>query len=84
MPWSAQVHAKFHVYRITQGIHRRCLAFGYGSFTLCGATFHPLHLAFHLPHLAPTTPEGNLLVWTFPLSFATTDGIAFAFFSSPY
>ena len=75
MPWSAQVHAKFHVYRITQGIHRRCLVFGYGPFTLCGATFHPLHLTVHLPRWAPTTPEGIPPVWADPLSFATTDGI---------
>ena len=84
MPWSAQIHAKFHVYRITQGIPRRCLVFGHGSLTLFGAAFHPLDLTFHLPHRAPTTPGGIPPVWAVPLSFATTDGIAFAFFSSPY
>jgi hypothetical protein len=84
MPWSALVHAKFHVYRITQEIPRRCLVFDYGPFTLYGAIFHSLHLTFQLPRWAPTTPEGNPPVWTVPLSLATTYGIAFAFFSSSY
>ena len=49
--------------------------FGYGSLTLWGAVFQPLHLTSALPHRAPTTPEGVLPVWASPLSFATTDGI---------
>src|SRR5438552_12654379 len=55
-PWSAQIHTKFHVHRITQEIPRRAPVFGYGPFTLYGAAFQKLHLTFALPHRAPTTP----------------------------
>ena len=56
MPWSAQIHTKFHVHRVTQEIPRRALVFGYGPLTLYGALFHTLHLTSQLPHRAPTTP----------------------------
>src|ERR1700747_3773189 len=56
-PWSAQIHTKFHVHRITQEIPRRAPVFGYGPFTLYGAAFQKLHLTFALPHRAPTTPS---------------------------
>ena len=56
MPWSAQIHAKFHVHRITQELPRRSLIFGYGSLTLWGAGFHRLHLISELPYRGPTTP----------------------------
>ena len=56
MRWSAQIHTKFHVHRITQEIPRRALVFGYGPFTLYGAAFQKLHLTFALPRRAPTTP----------------------------
>ena len=59
MPWSAQIHTKFHVHRITQEIPRRAPVFGYGSLTLYGAIFHSLHLTFALPRWAPTTPIVN-------------------------
>src|SRR5213079_1938395 len=55
-PWSAQIHTKFHVHRITQEIPRRARVFGYGPFTLYGAAFQKLHLTFALPRPAPTTP----------------------------
>src|SRR5438128_1902482 len=55
-PWSAQIHTKFHVHRITQEIPRRAPVFGYGPVTLYGTIFHSLHLTFALPHRAPTTP----------------------------
>src|ERR1700682_3757287 len=55
-PWSAQIHTKFHVRRITQEIPRRAPVFGYGPFTLYGAAFQKLHLTFALPHRASTTP----------------------------
>ena len=60
MRWSAQIHTKFHVHRITQEIPRRALVFGYGSVTLFGAIFHSLHLTSALPHRAPTTPLNKL------------------------
>ena len=59
MPWSAQIHAKLHLDRVTQEIPRRPSVFGYGSFTLCGAIFHSLHLTSGLPHWAPTTPKAS-------------------------
>src|SRR6201984_2398611 len=55
-PWSAQIHTKFHVHRITQEIPRRAPVVGYGPFTLYGAAFQKLHLTFALPRRAPTTP----------------------------
>ena len=57
MRWSAQIHTKFHVHRITQEIPRRAPVFGYGPFTLSGAAFQKLHLTFALPRRAPTTPS---------------------------
>src|SRR6266496_3985250 len=58
-PWSAQIHTKFHVHRITQEIPRCARVFGYGPFTLYGAAFQKLHLTFALPHRAPTTPPAT-------------------------
>src|SRR5205823_14303580 len=56
-PWSAQIHTKFHVHRITQEIPRRAPVFGYGPFTLYGAACQKRHLTFALPRRAPTTPS---------------------------
>ena len=53
---SRWIHAKLHLDRVTQEIPRRASVFGYGSFTLCGAIFHSLHLTSALPRRAPTTP----------------------------
>ena len=58
-PWSAQIHAKFHVRRITQEIPRRARIFDYGPLTLYGAIFHSLHLIVALPHRGPTTPTAS-------------------------
>ena len=67
-PWSAQIHTKFHVHRITQEIPRRAPVFGYGPFTLSGAAFQKLHLTFALPHRAPTTPPLlQTICFLFPL-----------------
>lgn len=75
MPWSAQIHAKFHVHRITQELPRRSRIFGYGPLTLWGAGFHRLHLISELPYRGPTTPGTSPPVWAVPLSLATTYGI---------
>jgi hypothetical protein len=64
MRWSAQIHTKFHVHRITQEFPRRAPVFGYGPFTLSGAIFHSLHLIVALPQRAPTTPPAS---WWFGL-----------------
>ena len=50
MPWSAQIHTVFHVYRITQGHSRLSRIFGYGPVTLWGAFFHMLHLIVEIPY----------------------------------
>ena len=60
MPWSAQIHAKFHVHRITQELTRALQVFGYRPVTSYWAAFHPLHLTIQVPHCGPTTPESKL------------------------
>ena len=55
-PWSAWIHAKLHLHRVTQGLPRRARIFDYGPLTLYGAIFHSLHLIVALPHRGPTTP----------------------------
>ena len=83
-PWSAQIHTRFHLYRVTQELPRRARIFDYGPFTLYGAIFHSLHLTRCTAISGSYNPGGKPPVWAVPLSLATTDGIAFAFFSSGY
>ena len=59
MPWSAQIHTKFHVHRITQEHPRAVRVFDYGPLTLCGAIFHSLHLTVPVSCWSPTTPVVN-------------------------
>ena len=54
--WSAQIHTRLHLYRVTQELPRRASVFGYGPLTLYGAIFHSLRLIVALPHRGPTTP----------------------------
>ena len=58
-PWSAWIHAKLHLDRITQGLPRRARIFDYGPLTLYGAIFHSLHLIVALSHRGPTTPPAS-------------------------
>jgi hypothetical protein len=78
--WSAQIHTRLHLYRVTQELPRRASVFGYGPFTLYGAIFHSLLLTSTLPQRGPTTPGVNsrfglfrfrspLLTESFSLSF---------------
>ena len=78
--WSARIHTRLHLYRVTQEFPRRSPVFDYGPFTLYGAIFHSLHLTFELSHRAPTTPAAScwfglfrfrspLLTESFSLSF---------------
>jgi hypothetical protein len=83
-PWSAWIHTKLHLDRVTQGLPRRTRIFDYRPLTFYGAIFHSLHLIVVLPHRGPINPTSKLMVWAVPLSLATTYGIAFAFFSSGY
>jgi hypothetical protein len=45
MPWSAHVHARFHVYRVTQDFRHVDFNVGYGPLTLSGAVFLKLRLS---------------------------------------
>ena len=58
-PWSAWIHTRLHLYRVTQELPRRVSVFGYGPLTLYGAIFHSLHLTFTLSHWGPTTPMAS-------------------------
>ena len=58
--WSARIHTRLHLYRVTQEFPRCASVFGYGPLTLYGAIFHSLHLTSALPHRAPTTPLNKL------------------------
>ena len=79
-PWSAQIHAKLHLDRVTQEIPKRPSVFGYGSFTLYGAIFHSLHLTSELPCRAPTTPQASLRFGLFRFrSPLLTESILFLF-----
>jgi hypothetical protein len=80
MPWSAQIHTPFHVWRITQGHPRVTLDFGYGDFTLCVGTFQVLHLSIVIPHRGPTTPEASFWFGLFRFrSPLLTESILFLF-----
>ena len=57
--WSARIHTRLHLYRVTQELPRRVSVFGYGPFTLYGAIFHSLLLTSTLPQRGPTTPGVN-------------------------
>ncbi len=57
MPWSAQIHTPFHVWRITQEHPRASSDFDHGGFTLCAGAFHLLDLSFEVPRRGPTTPR---------------------------
>jgi hypothetical protein len=84
--WSGQIHAKFHVHRVTWDSLR-----GPSSFRAPGS--HGLWPTFpnrytnstNLPQQGPATPERQVLpVWALPLSLATTYGITIVFFSWGY
>ena len=80
MPWSAQIHTAFHVCRITQGLPRASLDFGYGDFTLSVGTFQVLHLSIEVPHRGPTTPEASFWFGLFRFrSPLLTESILFLF-----
>ena len=58
-PWSAWIHAKLHLHRVTQGLPRPARIFDYGPLTLYGAIFQSLHLIVALSHRGPTTPPAS-------------------------
>jgi hypothetical protein len=80
MPWSAQIHTPFHVWRITQEHPRVGSDFDYGGFTLYAAAFHLLHLSLPIPRRGPTTPETSLRFGLFRFrSPLLTESILFLF-----
>lgn len=60
--------------RRTQDTARYKLNFAYVTITLSDVASQLLLLSNLSPHCSPTTPGRNL-VWPFPLSLATTEGI---------
>ena len=60
--WSAQIHAKFHVHRVTQGTFRLAVVFNNGALTLCGALFQALCLTrlHHVKALQPRRKTSGL------------------------
>ena len=85
IPWSGQIHAEFHVHRITWDTPRGPQAFAHPAVTVYGWIFHSITLTFHRPRRGPATPERQVLpVWALPLSLATTYGITFVFYSWGY
>ena len=74
-PWSARIHATFHVCGTTQESCRFHQVFGHGPLTLFGMLFHTLNLTIRIPRSGPTTPHPKDGVWAVPLSLAATYGI---------
>ncbi len=66
------------------GSRSPALVFAYGTLTLCGGPSQALLLTSAVRY-AVRTPKALLPpVWPLPRSLATTKGISFDFFSSPY
>ena len=58
--------------------------FVYETLTLFGWLSHAIRLQFKVPRSVRTPKLFLTLVWPLPISLATTLGISFDFFSSPY
>jgi hypothetical protein len=84
--WSGQIHAEFHVHRVTWDALRGCSSFrAPGSHGLWPTFPNRYANSTHLPYQGPATPGRQVLpVWALPLSLATTDGITLVFFSWGY
>ncbi len=84
--WSGQIHAEFHVHRITWDSSRGVLNFADPAVTVSGRSFQSVQLAFHLPFIEVPQPrrDKSLRFSLLPLSLATTYGITFVFFSWGY
>ncbi len=59
--WCWLVQTEFHRLRPTQDSARYCMIFAYGTFTLCGTSFHRFQLTIQLPQRSPTTPMSTLM-----------------------
>ena len=66
------------------GYSRLRLSFVYKTLTFCGASSHTLRLDFRMPYAVQTPKVLLPSVWPLPRSLATTKGISFDVFSSPY
>ena len=81
--WSSVLPSGFLVSRRTLGIARSIAVFVYGAVTLFRCAFQHSSTNLIVTLLQSLTRLVFLrLVWAFPISLATTFGIAFAFFSS--
>ena len=82
--WCRQIQAGFLRSRLTQGTARPC------KFLLTGLSPSMIQLSrrfslITLSKCGPTTPRQHAaMVWAFPVSLATTQGIIIIFFSSAY
>lgn len=74
--WSGQIHAVFHLHRITWEAPRRLQTIITRLSRSLAGYSKPINLVLYLPHRGPTTPGRQVLpVWAGPLSLATTHGI---------
>src|SRR5207244_8096700 len=48
--WSGQIHAEFHVHRVTWDTSRRLQVFAHPAVTVYGRTFQIVTLTIRLPH----------------------------------
>ena len=82
--WAPHVLYRLHVSVDTPDTNRQRHRFAYGILTLFDGPSHVLRLRFS-QFMSVLTPMAFLSsVWPHPISLATTFGISFDFFSSPY
>ena len=79
-PYSLQIPRVCRYSGYTRSHHR----FVYETITLFGWLSHTIRLQFKVPHRVLTPTLFLTSVWPLPISLATTLGISFDFFSSPY
>ena len=66
------------------GYDAPCSCFIYGTITRSGWLSHTIRLHLHIRYVVLTPIPFPASVWPPPISLATTFGISFDFFSSPY
>ena len=82
--WAPRIPIGFHVSDGTLDTTRPPRSFTYETLTLFRWLFHAIRLDLKVPHRSPNPNSISTVVWPLPLSLATTRGISFDFFSSPY
>ena len=79
-PYSLQIPRVCRYSGYSLSSHR----FAYETLTLFGWLSHTIRLQFKVPSSVLTPQLFLTMVWPLPISLATTFGISFDFFSSPY